>query len=244
MSDTHNLPPAASPDNPYDLIVIGAGPGGYVAAIRAAQLGMRVACIDRQFLGGTCLNVGCIPSKALLDSSERFYEAKNKLAHHGIKVGDVSLDLPTMLGRKDQVVKQLTGGVGYLFKKNKVDAFIGTGRIVCPDTVEVKPNRAQAAPQTLKTKHILIATGSAPIELPGLTFDGKYVVGSTEALSFNRSAEEAARRRRRVHRPGAGLGLEPARVGSPRPRIHRRRPAADGPGTEPACCSASWKSRG
>src|SRR5471030_392289 len=105
----------------YDLVVIGAGPGGYVAAIRAAHLGFKVACIDREYLGGTCLNVGCIPSKAMLDSTERFYEAKNNLSHHGIKVGDVSFDLPTMLARKDAVVKQLTGGVGFLFKKNKID---------------------------------------------------------------------------------------------------------------------------
>src|SRR5438132_9215909 len=98
--------PMAEQQSQYDLVIIGAGPGGYVAAIRAAQLGMKVACIDREFLGGTCLNVGCIPSKALLDSSERLYEARNKLSHHGIKVGDVSFDLATMLGRKDQVVKQ------------------------------------------------------------------------------------------------------------------------------------------
>src|SRR5215469_18232390 len=110
-------------ENPYDLIVIGAGPGGYVAAIRAAQLGMRVACVEKEFLGGTCLNIGCIPSKALLDSSERYYEAKTKLNHHGIKLDNLSIDLETMLSRKDQVVKQLTGGVGYLFKKNKVDSF-------------------------------------------------------------------------------------------------------------------------
>jgi len=166
----------------YDLIVIGAGPGGYVAAIRAAQLGMRVACVDRAYFGGTCLNVGCIPSKALLDSSHRFWEAKNKFSHHGIKVGDVSLDLPTLLSRKDQVVRQLTGGVGYLFKKNKVDGIIGQGRIVSPDTVEVK---AADGTKTLKSKRILIATGSAPTELPGLAFDGKFIVGSTEALSFN-----------------------------------------------------------
>jgi dihydrolipoamide dehydrogenase len=165
----------------YDLVVIGAGPGGYVAAIRAAQLGMRVACIDREFLGGTCLNVGCIPSKALLDSTERLYEARTKLAHHGIKIEGISVDLPTMLGRKDQVVKQLTGGVGYLFKKNKIDAFIGTGRLVSANTVEVKS--AQGT-QVLHTKRILIATGSAPVELPGLPFDGKYVIGSTEALSL------------------------------------------------------------
>jgi dihydrolipoamide dehydrogenase len=165
----------------YDLVVIGAGPGGYVAAIRAAQLGMRVACIDREFLGGTCLNVGCIPSKALLDSTERLYETRTKLAHHGIKVDGVSIDLPTMLARKDQVVKQLTGGVGFLFKKNKIDSMIGTGRIVSPSTVEVKTS---AGTQTLNTQRILIATGSAPIELPGLPFDGKYVIGSTEALSL------------------------------------------------------------
>jgi dihydrolipoamide dehydrogenase len=166
----------------YDLVVIGAGPGGYVAAIRAAQLGMRVACLDREFFGGTCLNVGCIPSKALLDSSERLWEAKNKLSHHGIKIGNVSLDLKTLLGRKDQVVKQLTGGVGFLFKKNKVDGVMGQGRIVSPDTVEVK--NAQGI-QNLKAKNILIATGSAPIELPGLPFDGKNIVGSTEALNFD-----------------------------------------------------------
>ena len=168
-------------ENPYDLIVIGAGPGGYVAAIRAAQLGMRVACVEKEFLGGTCLNIGCIPSKALLDSSERYYEAKTKLSHHGIKLDNLSIDLPTMLGRKDQVVKQLTGGVGYLFKKNKIDSFMGAGRIVSPDTVEVK--NAQGV-QQLKTKRILIATGSAPIQLPGLPFDGKYVISSTEALSL------------------------------------------------------------
>jgi dihydrolipoamide dehydrogenase len=166
----------------YDLVVIGAGPGGYVAAIRAAQLGFKVACVDRLYLGGTCLNVGCIPSKAMLDSTERFYEAKNKLAVHGIKIADVSLDLSTMLARKDAVVKKLTGGVGFLFKKNKVDAVMGNGRIVSPDTVEVKA--ADRKITTLKTKRILIATGSAPIELPGLKFDGKFVVDSTGALAF------------------------------------------------------------
>src|SRR4051812_12659594 len=165
----------------YDLIVIGAGPGGYVAAIRAAQLGFKTACIDRQYFGGTCLNVGCIPSKALLDSSERFYEAKHKLSRHGIKVGEVSLDVGAMIARKDQVVKQLTSGVGMLFKKNKVDSVIGHGRVVDAGTVEVKG--ADGA-RTLKTKRTLIATGSAPTELPGLKFDEKYIVSSTEALDF------------------------------------------------------------
>jgi dihydrolipoamide dehydrogenase len=166
----------------YDLVVIGAGPGGYVAAIRAAQLGFKVACVDRQFLGGTCLNVGCIPSKALLDSSERFHEARHKLSHHGINVGSLSIDLKQMLARKDQVVKQLTGGVGYLFKKNKVDAVMGHGRVAAPDTVEV--TAADGKTTTLRTRRILLATGSAPIELPGLKFDGKYIVDSTGALSF------------------------------------------------------------
>ena len=170
------------PQTTYDLVVIGAGPGGYVAAIRAAQLGMRVACIDREFLGGTCLNVGCIPSKALLDSTERLYETRTKLARHGIKIDGLSVDLPTMLARKDQVVKQLTGGVGFLFKKNKIDSMIGNGRILSTGAVEVKTSEGT---QTLNAQRILIATGSAPIELPGLPFDGKYVIGSTEALSLS-----------------------------------------------------------
>ena len=171
----------------YDLIVIGAGPGGYVAAIRAAQLGMKVACIDRQFLGGTCLNVGCIPSKALLDSSERLWEANNKLSHHGIQLGNVTFDLKTMLGRKDQVVKQLTDGVGFLFKKNKIDSIIGQGQITGTGAVNVK---SATGSQTLKAKNILIATGSAPIELPGLPFDGENIVGSTEALAFDAVPEK------------------------------------------------------
>jgi dihydrolipoamide dehydrogenase len=166
----------------YDLVVIGAGPGGYVAAIRASQLGMKVACIDRQFLGGTCLNVGCIPSKALLESSERFYETKNKLAHHGITVGDVSLDLGKMLARKDAVVKQLTTGVGFLFKKNKIDSIIGSGKITSTTSVEVKT--ADGKITTLSTKRILIATGSTPIELNGLKFDGQFIVDSTGGLAF------------------------------------------------------------
>src|SRR6476469_2388500 len=109
----------------FDLIVIGAGPGGYVAAIRAAQLGMKVACVAKEYLGGTCLNVGCIPSKALLDSSEKFYAAKNSFAKHGIKVTGLELDLAQMLARKNEVVKQLTTGVGGLFKKNKIDSVMG-----------------------------------------------------------------------------------------------------------------------
>src|SRR5688572_11728396 len=139
----------------YDLIVIGAGPGGYVAAIRAAQLGMRVACVEKDAtLGGTCLNVGCIPSKALLESSERFLAARTHMAEHGIKVAGVELDLPTMLGRKDKIVGQLTGGIAGLFKKNKVTHVRGLGRLAGPGRVEVDSSEG---PLRLNTKNILIA---------------------------------------------------------------------------------------
>jgi dihydrolipoamide dehydrogenase len=166
----------------FDLIVIGAGPGGYVAAIRAAQLGMRVACVEKgRTLGGTCLNVGCIPSKALLDSSEQYHNARNGLAAHGVKVGGVELDLAVMMARKEKVVKVLTQGVAGLFRKNKVERFSGTARFTGSDTVEVS---AGSDRQTLRARHLLIATGSAPIELPGLPFDGRHIVSSTEALCF------------------------------------------------------------
>src|SRR3712207_950447 len=123
--------------SPFDLIIIGAGPGGYVAAVRAAQLGMRVACVEKQYLGGTCLNVGCIPSKALLESSERFHTTKS-LGRHGINIkGEVTLDLPKLIARKDDVVRQNTNGVAYLFKKNKVEHIKGTGRIAAAGSVEV-----------------------------------------------------------------------------------------------------------
>lgn len=164
----------------YDLIVIGAGPGGYVAAIRAAQLGMKVACIDKSALGGTCLNVGCIPSKALLESSHLYHETKHTSEIHGFTVGNVKLDLPAMMKRKDKIVKQMTGGVGQLFKARKVDHFSGTGTITSPTTVEVKGKKSE----TLETKRILIATGSVPVEIPSLPFDGESIVSSTEALKF------------------------------------------------------------
>ena len=174
--------------DPYDLVVIGAGPGGYVAAIRAAQLGMKVACVEkRDALGGTCLNIGCIPSKALLDSSELFHLAKSRFGVHGIKTGEVSLDLPAMLARKDKVVKELTDGVRFLFKKNKIDAVFGNAKITSPNSVAVKKN--DGGEVTLDTKNILIATGSAPIALPFLPFDGQTVVSSTEALSFDKVPE-------------------------------------------------------
>jgi dihydrolipoamide dehydrogenase len=168
----------------FDLIVIGGGPGGYVAALRAAQLGSRVACVDkRPAFGGTCLNIGCIPSKALLDSSELYHVARTKLANHGIGVGRLSLDLGTMMKRKGQVVKSLTDGVGWLLKKNKVTTYTGTARLLGPGKVEV--TRADGSKETLDAKAVLLATGSEVIELPNLKFDHQFVVNSTDALGFN-----------------------------------------------------------
>jgi dihydrolipoamide dehydrogenase len=168
----------------YDLVVIGAGPGGYVAAIRAAQLGMKVACVDRRATaGGTCLNVGCIPSKALLDSSELYVQAKNHFAKHGIKVGKLGLDLPAMLARKDKVVKGLTDGVAFLFRKNKIAWINGAARVPAPGRVAVKAGGEESV---LETARILLATGSEPATLPSLAFDGSSIVSSTEALSFDK----------------------------------------------------------
>jgi dihydrolipoamide dehydrogenase len=166
----------------YDLIVIGAGPGGYVAALRAAQLGMRVACVEKDpSLGGTCLNVGCIPSKALLDSSEHYAHARHGLAAHGVVVEQVRLDLATMMARKDKVVQVLTKGVAGLFRKNKVEWVKGRARLRAPDTVEVDGT----ASRTLQGSRVLVATGSVPIELPALPFDGRRVISSTEALCLD-----------------------------------------------------------
>lgn len=167
----------------YDLVVIGAGPGGYVAAIRAAQMGKKVACIEKEpKLGGTCLRVGCIPSKALLTSSHKYEEVKHGLADHGIQVGGVELDLGGMMARKDKVVKTLAGGIAGLFKKNKVDHVVGTGRMVSAGEVEVTSSQGS---RTLKTDKVLIATGSGVRELPSIPFDGQRVISSTEALSLS-----------------------------------------------------------
>ncbi|HEU4333761.1 MAG TPA: FAD-dependent oxidoreductase, partial [Candidatus Eisenbacteria bacterium] len=168
----------------HDLVIIGSGPGGYVAAIRAAQLGLNVACVEEvPALGGTCLRIGCIPSKALLESSERYHEAKGALAAHGVKVGDVALDLPTMLGRKDKIVGELTRGVELLFKKNKVTRYQGHGRIAGPGRVTVT-GEGGAVLAELSAKNILIATGSKPAALKGVAFDGDRIGTSTEALSY------------------------------------------------------------
>lgn len=167
----------------FDLIVIGAGPGGYVAAIRGAQLGLKVACVEKEAaLGGTCLRIGCIPSKALLESTELFTEARQSFAAHGIKCGEPNLDLQTMLQRKERIVTTLTKGVEHLFKKNKITRVLGTARITGPGKVAVT---AQSENLELAAKHILIATGSAAATLPGLQLDRDRITSSTEALSYS-----------------------------------------------------------
>lgn len=172
----------------FDVVIIGAGPGGYVAAIRAAQLGLKTAIIEREnALGGTCLRVGCIPSKALLNSSHHFAFTKHEAASHGVLVDRVGLDLPAMLKRKDKTVGQLTGGVAFLMKKNKVTTFFGQGAIEKAGLVSVQ--KADGTTESLEAKHIILATGSVPIDLPFAKPDGKVVVTSTEALSFDRVPE-------------------------------------------------------
>jgi len=165
----------------YDLIIIGSGPGGYVAAIRAAQLGMKVACVEKEpTLGGTCLNIGCIPSKALLNSSEKYIELKTHAEEHGIKTGKVDLDLSTLMQRKDKIVKQLTAGIGFLFKKNKITHLNGTASFVDKQTIKIKSSKEL----TLSAKNFIIATGSSSMERPGITVDEKQIVTSTGALSL------------------------------------------------------------
>ena len=170
-------------DDPFDLVVIGSGPGGYVAAIRAGQLGLKVGCVEKDAeLGGTCLNIGCIPSKALLHSSHLFDQTRNHLGEHGIAVGDVRLDLAAMMKRKDKVVRALTRGVAGLFKKNGVEHIAGRARFLAPDRLQV--TGTDGAVREIAAKKILIATGSVPIELPGLAFDGERIVDSTGALEL------------------------------------------------------------
>ena len=167
----------------FDVVYIGAGPGGYTGAIRAAQLGMKIAIIEKEkTLGGTCLNVGCIPSKALLDSSEHFEAAQHDLINHGVNVGSVTLDLHKMMERKSKIVKDLTSGVEFLMKKNKIERFLGFGKILSTNEVEVS---AQDGTKTkLTAKNIVIATGSVISDLPFMKIDGMNIIGSTEALSL------------------------------------------------------------
>lgn len=168
----------------FDMIIIGAGPGGYVAAVRASQLGLKTACIESQTsLGGVCLNVGCIPSKALLDSSEYYHLAKEHFADHGIKIDTISLDLKTLLKRKEKVVGELTENVRQLLEGHGVSIIHGQARVTAPGAVEVRSGKKKAVKYTA-TKAILLATGSSPSEVPGMPFDGKRVVSSTEALDF------------------------------------------------------------
>jgi dihydrolipoamide dehydrogenase len=167
----------------YDLVVIGGGPGGYVAAIRASQLGFKTACIDaRDTLGGTCLNIGCIPSKALLQSSEKYVDARQALSEHGVKVSDVVLDLDRMMARKNQVIATLTRGVEFLFRKNKVDWLKGTGRLVGRGRVAI--TGADGGAREVGADAIVIATGSEAATLPGIAIDEKRILSSTGALSL------------------------------------------------------------
>lgn len=168
-------------DTAFDVLIIGGGPGGYVAAIRAAQLGLKTACVDtRETLGGTCLNVGCIPSKALLQSSHLFEQAGHGLQAHGVKVAAPKLDLPAMLGRKDKIVGDLTKGIDFLFKKNKITRLVGLGQIT-------KPGEVKVGKDTYTAKHIIIATGSEPAPLPGVEVDEKQIVTSTGALNLGKA---------------------------------------------------------
>jgi len=168
----------------FDVVIIGSGPGGYVAAIRAGQLGLKTAIIEKdKELGGTCLNIGCIPSKALLTSSDHFMFAKKEAAKHGVMIDNVTVDLSKMLQRKDKVVKTLTGGVRALMKTNKVTTFEGMGTITAAGKVSVKSSAGET--QEIETKNIIIATGSVPIELPFAKFNGDTIVSSTEALCFS-----------------------------------------------------------
>jgi dihydrolipoamide dehydrogenase len=173
----------------YDVIIIGAGPGGYVAAVHAAQLNLKVACIEKEpRLGGVCLNVGCIPSKALLDSSEYYHLARTSFAEHGIKTGKISLDLPAMMARKEKVVADLTKNVRRLLEGHNIDIIQGTGRLAGADRVEVAAENDKSGKkdtQVLEAKSIILATGSESVALPNIDFDGKRVVSSSEALQFN-----------------------------------------------------------
>lgn len=173
----------------YDVVVIGAGPGGYVAAIRAAQMGLKTVCVEKWVdeagkpkLGGTCLNVGCIPSKALLDSSYKYHEAKESFDIHGISTGNVKMDVPAMIGRKEQIVDQLTGGIGGLFKANGVKTIQGTAKLLAGKQVEVTNGDGKVS--VLDAENVILAAGSVPVTIPPAPLEGDIVVDSTGALEF------------------------------------------------------------
>jgi dihydrolipoamide dehydrogenase len=178
------------PENTFDLVVIGSGPGGYVAAIRGAQLGLKTALVEKnKNLGGTCLNVGCIPSKALLHSTEMYHFAGHDAAAHGIDLSNLSISIEQLMAKKDKTVTQLCGGIQHLMKANKIKVFNGLGILDGASKVRV---RATGEDCILEAKHIIIATGSASIELPFLKYDGKTVVSSTEAIAFDRVPKKLA----------------------------------------------------
>ena len=184
----------------FDLIVIGAGPGGYTAAIKAAQLGMKTAIIEKKKnLGGTCLNVGCIPSKALLSSSELYHQAKHQFEVHGINAEGLSVDVATMMKRKDGVIRKMARGIDYLIKKNNIEHFIGTGSIINSSEVEVDQG---AQKKRLKTKRILIATGSKVSDLPFLDYDGSTVLSSDHAIALDQAPDSM------IVIGGGAIGLE------------------------------------
>jgi len=177
--------------NNYDVIVIGGGPGGYVAAIRAAQLGLRTLCVDqwsgakgKAALGGTCLNVGCIPSKALLDSTEQFHKLQHAFPAHGIRVDGARMDTPAMLARKDKIIAQFTGGIAALFKANNADSLHGRARLLADKRVEVT-GIGDGKTQTLEAANIILAPGSLPVAIPAATVDGKRIVDNAGALAFD-----------------------------------------------------------
>ncbi|KAJ2218052.1 dihydrolipoamide dehydrogenase precursor, partial [Coemansia sp. RSA 518] len=173
----------------YDTVIIGGGPGGYVAAIKAAQLGQKATCIEkRDTLGGTCLNVGCIPSKAMLNNSHLYHEAKHNFAKRGIDVGEVKLNLAQLLADKDKAVTGLTRGIEMLFKKNKVDWIKGAGTLKSATEIEVALNDGGA--QTVAAKNIIIATGSEPSPFPGFEIDEKQIITSTGALALEKVPEK------------------------------------------------------
>lgn len=167
----------------YDVVVIGSGPGGYVAAIRCGQLGLKTAIIEKySTLGGTCLNVGCIPSKALLDSSEHYHHAHKHFAEHGIHLSNLQIDMKQMINRKNGVVEQTTGGIAFLMKKNKVTTYQGIGSFVDKNTIKI--TKEDQSTEEITTKHVIIATGSKPASLPFLSIDKKRMITSTEALNL------------------------------------------------------------
>lgn len=182
-----------SKEQTFDVVVIGGGPGGYVAAIRCAQLGMKTACVDdftgkdgKASLGGTCLNVGCIPSKALLESSHQYEHLHHGMDAHGIKVTGVKIDVPAMIDNKDQIVKRLTGGISGLFQANKVTRFHGHGKLLAGKKVEITPTDGKGKPEILSASNVILAAGSSPVDIPCAPIDNNMIVDSTGALDFDK----------------------------------------------------------